>query len=207
MPVINYDLRKMPTPKDREDVGYYPVISHPQKLTGEDLCKLIQDQCTLTTADVKAVLAALASVMGDHLGMGIRVEVPELGYFNAGISSSKRIANPRDKGIAPLLRVDNVQFKPKAAFKRRLSDVSFRRTRDHEEPSKPLDREGLENLLNDFSSKRTGKILTRRTFQMLTGYRKTLANKTLNELVDCGLLVRLGQKNSPYYCQPIDNEG
>lgn len=205
MPVINYDLRKMPTPKDREEVGYYPVISHPKKLTGDDLCKLIQDQCTLTTADVKAVLSALASVMGDHLGMGIRVEVPELGYFNAGICSSKRIADPHDKEIAPHLRVDNVQFKPMAAFKKRLSDVSFRRTRDHEELSKPLDREGLEKVLNDFFTKRAGKILTRRTFQMLTGYRKTLANKTLNELVDCGLLVRLGQKNSPYYCLPAES--
>lgn len=205
MPTINYDLRKMPMLKDREEIGYYPVISHPKKLTGDDLCKLIQDQCTLTTADVKAVLAALSSVMGSHLGMGVRVEVPELGYFSTGICSDKRISDPYDKEIARHLHVDNVRFKPMSSLRKRLSGISFRRTRDHEEDAKILETEELEKLLGEYFSKSGGSPLTRADFQSLTGYRKTTANKTLGELVERGALVRFGRKNAPYYRLPEES--
>lgn len=199
MSVINYDLRKIPTPKDREELGYYPVISHPNKITGNQLCKLIEDQCTLTTADVKAVLSALAGVLTTHLGMGVRVEVPELGYFSTGIRSDKRITNPQDKQIADHLRVDNVQFMPMASLKKQLADVSFHRTREHEETAKTLSEEKMDELLKSYFSQADNEPLTRATFQRLTGYRKTAANRELSLLVERGVLVKFGRNNAPYY--------
>lgn len=199
MSVINYDLRKIPTPKGKESLGFYPIISHPQKITGNELCKLIQDKCTLTTTDVKAVLNALAEVMGSHLGMGMRVEVPELGYFSTAISSEKRIADPQDKQIADHLRVDNVQFKPMASLKKRLDDVSFHRTREHEEAAQLLNEEETMELLNGYFSQPDAEPLTRAVFQRLTGYRKTTANREIALLVERGVLVKLGRSNAPYY--------
>ncbi len=80
-------------------------------VTEDDLARKIQQRCTLTRADILAVLSELQEVMKEELGNSNRVKLSYLGTFKLGMNCS-----PSDtlKAFSAVRNVKNVHvlFQP-----------------------------------------------------------------------------------------------
>lgn len=90
----------------------------------DKLARLIEGRCTLTTADVKAVLDALADIMGEQLLESNRVVLDGIGKFSVSIGGEVK----RDKNGRPILlhgRVKRINFRPAPELMGRMSRATF----------------------------------------------------------------------------------
>ncbi len=209
---ITFRLQEIPHAKDEMLRGYFPVLAHSARITSADLCRMIQERCTATEGDVKGVMSAMAQVMKQALAEGMRVEVPELGSFSPSISSDQPITDVADKQIARHLRIDNVNFHPKATLMKDFGRVAFRRA-DKVVTASPMHTDAeLIDCIRTYYAEHPDEVMDRLSFQTLTGYGRTTAYKVLSHLVREGLLEKKGRPNSPYYViakaesQGVNNE-
>lgn len=203
---IEFDLREIPHAAEESISGYYPVVAHPQKVTAKALYEMISRQCTLTSADIKAVLDAMAVAIGEGLSRGAGVEIPELGYFRPSLGCDIPITDTANMQTARHLFIDNVVFRPKASLKEKMQDVTFVRTDGIGKKVNILSDEELLERIRQFFS--TGKklVMERSDFQLISGYRHTKALQTLRRLSESGLLIKQGSRSRPYYILPNTGE-
>lgn len=89
---------------------YYAKVARKGSTTTDTMAQIIQDRCTLTKTDVKAVLDALSEVMHEELSQGKRVCLEGIGYFSLEIDGPCK-ENPADIS-ARTIRSVNVKFRP-----------------------------------------------------------------------------------------------
>lgn len=198
MPTIEFDLRKVPRTTNSDTVQYFPVVATPSECSEKDLYAALEKSCTVTSADIKAVLDALAHLLRNRLASGQRVTVPELGSFSVSLGNDAPITDPNDKQIARSVRVKGIVYRPKQVLLRGLQDVTFHRSTRHRHVQALSEAELVQRLQTYFADE-THAILTRADFQTLTGYSCSGALRALGTLVEKGVLTRHGRKNSPYY--------
>lgn len=205
MSTITFKLQEIPHVEGTEMCGYYPVLAHSNKISASELCKMIQERCTVTEGDALAVLNAVAQIMGQELANGVQVELPDIGTFSPSLASDRRIMDTTDKQLAHYLRVDNIKFYPKATLKNCFRGVSFRRANDLVRSLSKLTDEEVVCRIHSFYQKRPNEVMDRTVFQSITGLRRTKAIEVLSRLVEQGLLVKKGRWNAPYYVLPEDD--
>jgi len=102
---------------------YYAIPSLNGEMTLAELTKAIEKLCTVTGADIRAVLYALVDVAIDRLSNGTIVRLGELGSlrmsFNAEGKSSWDLVN------AATIKKANVIFTPGPRVKEMLANVKF----------------------------------------------------------------------------------
>lgn len=77
-----YDFYKNPKQKDStEKTRYHARVVTNQTISTDELARKIHTRCTVTTADVKAVLTSLSDVIVEELKNGNRVYIDGLGYL------------------------------------------------------------------------------------------------------------------------------
>lgn len=202
MSTIVFKLQEMSRAEGEKERGYYPVLAHSNKIDASQLCKMIQERCTATEGDVLAVLNAVAQIMGQELANGIQVELPDIGTFSPSLASDRRIMDTSDKQLARYLRVDNINFYPKSALKKKFRGVSFRRADKLVKSISKLTDEEVLNSVRQFYKREPSEVMDRTAFQSIVGLRRTNAVRVLNRLVEQGLLVKKGRWNAPYYVLP-----
>lgn len=169
------------------------VVTH-GTIGSDIIAKDIQACCSLTTADVKAVLTALQDTLVHHLKEGRRVHLEGLGFFQITLScppvrSSKEIR-------AESIRFKSVAFRPEQALRKRLHSTPFERVREKRH-SRPLTEAEIDERLTLFFAEHTS--LTRQRFQSLCGLTRTTALRRLKALIDSGKLQKSGYSRYPYY--------
>lgn len=92
--------------------------------TLEELCELIGERSSMSSADVKGVLDSLNWVLRHELRSGRSVKVGELGNFRLSLSSD---GSPEEKGVtAHKIRKVRVIFSPGAVLRETCEKVNFR---------------------------------------------------------------------------------
>lgn len=196
---IRFDLREIPHAETEERLGYYPVVANPRTMTARQLCESISHRCTANTADVAAVMTAMAQVMAEKLREGVRVEVPELGSFAPTLACEYRITHPADLQIARHLQIDGISFTPKRSLTGELADVVFHRVEDAGQTAAALSTEELKQRVRAYLTTEGHAVLDRAAMERITACRKTKAVALLNELTKEGFLKKSGKRNSPFY--------
>lgn len=196
---ITFELREIPHASDAPLTGYFPAIVGAQHVSAEQVCAEIEEMCTVTSADVKAVLDALAYVIRTKLRSGARVEMEGIGNFLPTITSDEPITKTDDRQTARHLSISGIRFTPKQALTAALEGATFRRADASMAMAVQRTDEEVREIVNAFFTKHPGEMLTRAAFQKITGFRKTRALRTLQALVSDGFLITCGQRNSPYY--------
>ena len=110
---INYVLvQRKDLSKDATEGSklYYAQAVSTRNVHFNDLCEEIAETCTLTSADIKAVLDRMMWVMVSHLKNGEIIEFADLGNFRVSARSSGS-ATP-DEFTSTMLRKPNVIFHP-----------------------------------------------------------------------------------------------
>lgn len=202
MPTITFKLQEIPRAEGDEIRGFYPVLAHSNKVDASQLCKMIQERCTVTEGDVLAVLNAVAQIMGQELANGIQVELPDIGTFAPSLSSNQRIIDTTDKQLARHLRIDNINFYPKDSLKKKFRNVSFRRASNLIKTTSKLTDDEILKRIHSYYKEYPNEVVDRVTFQSITALRRTSAATALKRLVEQGALVKKGRWNSPYYVLP-----
>jgi predicted histone-like DNA-binding protein len=106
---------------------YYAIVSN-REVSFDTICQQVADGCTLTSADIKAVIDRLVQVLSRNLANSNTVRMGELGSFRVSLSSSGSTTSDTFK--ASLIRGARVLFSPGATLKTALSSVSYSRVAD-----------------------------------------------------------------------------
>jgi predicted histone-like DNA-binding protein len=111
---MHYTIKKETKPNLKNYGRYKAVAVHYNTVTTEQLCREIQDSCSLKKSDVKAVLAELSEQLRRHLHDGDRIRLDGIGMLKMEIESDK-VDRPEDFNIRQHLRNFRIHFLPESS--------------------------------------------------------------------------------------------
>jgi predicted histone-like DNA-binding protein len=112
-------------------------------VTFDELCEDISELCTLTSADVKAVLDRMNFVLDKNLRAGRIVQFGEIGNFRMAVGSSG--AETAEDFSASMIRVPKIVFTPGKRLRKARTNTGFEKDVPYEAAaSNECDRPHLE---------------------------------------------------------------
>lgn len=124
MATVKYSVvgRKNPSDKDAAP-KFYACAQSSGEQSLEDLSKVIEKNCTLTSTDVMAVLHAMDEVMRDQLSNGQIVRIGDLGYARLTLRSNG--ADAEDAFNSSFIKEARVSFTPSVNTRKALKTLTF----------------------------------------------------------------------------------
>ncbi len=199
MSIVKFNLNECPALTSDEKTAFYPSVEMNGLVGIKQLSELISRRCSFTTSDSKGMIDAFSAVIAESLASGYRVELPEIGSFGLKLACDDPITDFNDHTVARKLRVQNVTFRPKAAFLERLNHISFRRSPNNVPTGEKRTDEELLALLRQYLETTGEPCFTRSTFESVSGYKRVRATKALKKLSDSGQLLKQGTARYPLY--------
>lgn len=192
---IRYEFYRNPNSQGTKKKRYHARVVPTGRVSTDRLAKEIQKECTLTVADVKSVLIALADKMGEHLGEGRKVYLEGIGYFQVNLRCKEEVRSM--SGIrSENIEFKNVSFRADIDLKKNLQNQKIQRSRNKPHSMPMTEKEIDEKLTEHFAD---NPILTRRDFQFLCLQVKSTACRILRKLVEDGKLKNISGKYNPVY--------
>ena len=192
---IQYEFYRNPNSQGTNKKRYHARVVPVGRISTDDLAEEIQKECTLTVADVKSVLIALADKMGEHLGEGRKVYLEGIGYFQVNLRCKEEVRTM--SGIrSENIEFKSVSFRADIDLKKNLKTQKIRRSRNKPHSMPMTEKEIDEKLTKHFAS---NPILTRRDFEFLCQQMKPTACRILRKLVEEGKLKNISTPRNPVY--------
>lgn len=192
---IQYEFYRNPNSQGTKKKRYHARVVPAGRISTDDLAEEIQKECTLTVADVKSVLIALADKMSEHLGEGRKVYLEGIGYFQVNLRCKEEVRTM--SGIrSENIEFKSVSFRADIDLKKNLKTQKIRRSRNKPHSMPMTEKEIDEKLTEHFAS---NPILTRRDFQFLCIQMKPTACRILRKLVEEGKLKNISTRYNPVY--------
>ena len=192
---IEYDFYRNPNSQGTNKKRYHARVVSSNRISTNELAEEIQNECSLTIADVKAVLIALGDKLAKHLGDGSKVHLEGIGYFQVNLQCKEEVRTPRS------VRSENVEFKSVSyradnELKKHLRNQKIQRsqTKIH---SVEMTEEEVDQKLTEYF--KTHETLTRSQFEVLCTQVKSTAHRILQKLVKNGKLKNVSTKQHPVY--------
>ncbi len=195
---LQYDFYANPAPVGS---GKKPKLHARVKTTGttttQKLADLIKVSTSLSSADVKAALDALAEAVAFELRSGRRVHLEGMGYFSLSLSCPP-IDSPKEIR-AESVKVRNIVFRPDVEWKDQVKGARLEKARDKNHSLQYSDIE-IDGLL-------TGHFLdhpfiTTKEFCRLCGFTRTTGIRRLKDILDAHKLHRVSYGNATMY-EPV----
>ena len=120
---MNYSIREKQNPLDRTESQFYAVPVWNGKIELRDLAQEIAELCTLTEADVTAVLESFLSRIPPHLIRGSVICLGDFGSFRLSFRS-KGSRTPEEVSSEDIHNV-RIVFRARPELKHRVSRVKF----------------------------------------------------------------------------------
>ncbi|MGL5273862.1 MAG: HU family DNA-binding protein [Phocaeicola sp.] len=196
MDKIKYDFYTNPSKSaDSQKSAYHIRICNQQVVDTDELVKAISNQCTLTPADIKAVLTAFNGEIGYHLERGNIVVLDGLCRFEISLTTTTGICTGKENGNSIQLKRVNVQ--PDGKLVKLVSENLSTCIKSRGTHSTPLsDIEVLGKLTEHFAYQPTINSLE---FQQICSITRYMARRHINRLVAENKLVNIGHRIHPIY--------
>lgn len=192
---IEYDLYRNPNSQGTNQTKYHARVVSGNRVSTRELAKEIQNECSLTIADVKAVLIALGDKLAKHLGDGDKVHIEGIGHFQVNLRCKEEVCTNHS------VRSENIEFKSVSYradndLKKHLRTQKIQRspTKTH---SITMTEEETDRMLTGYF--KTHETLTRRQFEILCSQVKSTAHRILQKLVEDGKLRNVATAHNPVY--------
>ena len=192
---IEYDFYRNPNSQGTNKKRYHARVVSSNRISTNELAEEIQNECSLTIADVKAVLIALGDKLAKHLGDGSKVHLEGIGYFQVNLQCKEEVRTPRS------IRSENVEFKSVSyradnELKKHLRNQKIQRsqTKIH---SAEMTEEEIDQKLTEYF--KTHETLTRNQFEVLCTQVKSTAHRILLKRVKDGKLRNVATSHNPVY--------
>ena len=191
----NYDFYQNPKlPGSKKKARYHARIVPSGTISTEKLAEEIQNRCSLSTADVKAALVALADIMAEKLRDGYSVHLDGIGYLQMTLKCPP-VKSPKEVR-AESIQFKSVAFRPAARMKHLLQRTDFVRQKDKSHSKAYTDTQIDEMVAAYFEEKET---LTRSQFQEYCGLTYSTAVRHLKRLRDEKKIVNIASLKHPLY--------
>ena len=192
---IQYDFYRNPNSEGTNRERYHARVVSSGQVSTEELAEEINQECSLTPADIKAVLVSLSDKLARHLSKGRKVYLEGIGHFQVNLRCKEEVRSVNAS------RSENIEFKSISyradnELKKQLKKQKVRRSRIKTH-SQQMTEEEIDKILTDHFAKNT--ILTRREFQVLCDQVQTTANRILKRLVQYGKLKNIATPHHPVY--------
>ena len=192
---IEYDFYRNPNSQGTDKKRYHARVVSSDRITTDELAEEIQNECSLTITDVKAVLIALGDKLAKHLGDGSKVHLEGIGYFQVNLQCKEEVRTTRS------VRSENVEFKSVSyradnELKKHLKKQKIQRSQTKIQ-SVEMTEEEIDQKLTDYF--KTNDTLTRSQFEVLCTQVKSTAHRILQKLVKDGKLKNVSTKQHPVY--------
>ncbi|MBO5250777.1 MAG: HU family DNA-binding protein [Bacteroidaceae bacterium] len=121
---VTYTVVPKVNPRDREsEPKYYANAKARGDVNIREMSERIQQTCTVTKADVYAVLVALEDVIVDALKNGEIVRLLDLGTFQIGLNSAGA-ATEAEYDVS-LIKKARINFRPGSALSGILTSLTY----------------------------------------------------------------------------------
>ena len=121
---VKYSVIPRINPRDREtDPKYYALVQSNGDVSLREMCERIQQSCTVTKADVHAVLVALEEVIVDALKGGEIIRLGDLGTFRVSLSS-KGALTEKEYNTSLITRA-RILFRPGTILSEALANLTY----------------------------------------------------------------------------------
>lgn len=192
---IEYEFYRNPNSQGTNKKRYHARVISGNRISSDRLAKEIQQESSLTIADVKAVLITLGDKLAKHLGEGSKVHLEGIGYFQVNLQCKEEVRTPH------AVRSENVEFKSVSyradnELKKHLRQQKILRSKNKPH-SMPMTEEEVDRILTEHFA--THETLTRRQFQLHGMQVKSTAHRILKKLVEDGKLKNVATQQNPVY--------
>lgn len=190
---IKFGLYATPQPRGKEnkETKHARALSCGTKALN-DICYVLSDRCTLTSADIKAVLDGLVGYIHESLEYGYKVELEGLGIFSPALKSSLQTL-PSGKQTVKA-EVAGINFRCSCKLK---SAVGRIKTNPVKTSGTPFDFETRKERMIEYLQKHPYLNVTDyRTLNSCTYYRAKL---DLKQFLADGLLSQTGHNSHKNY--------
>ena len=137
---VKYSVIPKINPRDRESE---PKFYAQAKMSGEvslrEMCDRIQQSCTVTKADVHAVLVAMEDVFVDALKGGEIIRLGDLGTFRVSLSSKGSLTEK--EYTSSLITKSRIIFRPGSVLSDALTNLSFSKLTEKKEDDEETEEE------------------------------------------------------------------
>ena len=192
---LKYEFYHNPDCATTKDRKYHPRVVPNGRIANDQLAKEIQKESSLTVADVKAVLIALADKMAEHLGQGRKVYLEGIGYFQVNLHCKEEVRTihgVRSKNV----EFKSVSFRADSDLKKSLRKEKIQRSKIMPH-SMPMTEKEIDAKLTEHFAE--NPILTRRDFEFLCLQVRSTACRRLRNLVEAGKLKNISTPRNPVY--------
>jgi len=125
---VTYSVSPRTNPKDKDaPQKYYGHVQANGEINTREMSERIQQSCTVTKADVFAVLVALEDVIVDALKNGEIVRMGDLGSFQIGISSKG--ATTEEDYDESLITEARINFRPTPILMDILGNLTYKKVK------------------------------------------------------------------------------
>lgn len=192
---IKFDLFENPVKEGVSAPKLHAKVITKDVVTTREIREAIRRKCTVSPADVAAVITALNDELYENLSNGYAVHLEGIGYFSLSLKCAPDI-NPKyikDDDV----QVRSIKFTPDKDLIDRFQSVYLERKVDEAHHSTKLDEEEVKQKLAEYF--KTHSFLQRRDFERLTGFNSSESTRVIRELVKDGVLKNAGTKYQPVY--------
>lgn len=185
---IKFSLHNTPQPKGREgeqQTHARAIARTTQKM--DDICGLVCQRASISSADVKAVLDSFVWVIGHSLKYGDNVELEGLGHFSPSLHTQQL---PDGRSV---VTVDNVNFRCSEKLKKELEATSLEKVKN---AAHYLPEERKSRMLDYLHRNES---ITTIAYTRLNACSRYQATADLKKYLDEGLLCRVGHSTHVTY--------
>ena len=144
---VKYSVIPKINPRDREsEPKFYAQARMSGEVSLREMCDRIQQSCTVTKADVHAVLVAMEDVFVDALKGGEIIRLGDLGTFRVSLSSKGSLTEK--EYTSSLITKSRIIFRPGSVLSDALTNLSFSKLTDKKEDEEETEEESGDETTN-----------------------------------------------------------
>ena len=137
---VKYSVIPRMNPRDREsEPKFYAQARMSGEVSLREMCDRIQQSCTVTKADVHAVLVAMEDVFVDALKGGEIIRLGDLGTFRVSLSSKGSLTEK--EYTSSLITKSRIIFRPGSVLSDALTNLSFSKLTEKKEDDEETEEE------------------------------------------------------------------
>lgn len=185
---IKFSVHKTPQPngrKGQQQTHARAIARSTQKM--DDICALVCERGSISSADVKAVLDSFVWVIGHSLKYGDNVELEGLGHFSPSLRTLKL---PDGRSV---VKLDNVNFRCSEKLKNELKSVQLEKVQTATSYTPEERRARMLDYLHGHES------ITTIMYAKLNACSRYQATADLKKYIEEGLLCRIGSSTHVAY--------
>lgn len=204
MDTIEYDFYENPGKSSEFQKSKYHVrICNRQTVDTDNIVKAISKQCTLTPADIHAVIVAFQDEIAFQLQQGKIVHLDGLCQFDISLKSRLDESNGKENG--PDIVLKSVNINPDKKLTERVRKNLCHRVKSRGKHSDPISEIDIIGVLTEHFKKKS--TITRAEFQNQCSITKYMACIHINRLLSEGKLKNIGYRRHPIYTAVPGNFG